>query len=165
MAFCNEDHPTKLDRAIKVFDRPEFEAKPTCHCEDGRVSHDLEMTIEKWQRRLGHYLDYFQLKNVGLGEALNLVSSTANVGMLLGWIVTTNHCQTVLKDNRFLKTNRNVVLIGCQLNLLTLQAKVPIHNYPVMPGQSRIQSSAIPSSIPPSCLIEYCHRSWWISSA
>ena len=49
MAFCNEDHPTKLDRAIKsVWTDQNLKPNQLVIVRDGRVSHDLEMTIEKW---------------------------------------------------------------------------------------------------------------------
>ena len=126
MAFCNEDHPTKLDRAIKsVWTDQNLKPNQLVIVRDGRVSHDLEMTIEKWQRRLGHYLDYLSIeKNVGLGEALNLGLKHCKCRYVARMDSDDESLPNRFKRQiDFLKINRNVVLIGCQAEFVNPASK------------------------------------------
>ena len=114
------------------------------------------MTIEKWQRRLGHYLDYLSIeKNVGLGEALNLGLKHCKCRYVARMDSDDESLPNRFKRQiDFLKTNRNVVLIGCQAEFVNLASKGAYTQLPCDAGAiSEYAKFRNPSSIPPSCLI------------
>ena len=126
MAFCNEDHPTKLDRAIKsVWTNQKLKPNQLVIVKDGRVNHDLDLIIEKWQKRLGRSLDYLSIdENVGLGEALNLGLKHCKCHYIARMDSADESLPNRFKRQiDFFQKNRNVVLIGGQAEFIHSEKK------------------------------------------
>ena len=121
MAFCSEDHPKKLDRAIKsIWTNQKLKPNQIVIVKDGRVSLDLEMVIKKWQKHLRHSLDYLSIdENVGLGEALNLGLKHCKCRYIARMDSDDESLPNRFKRQiAFLQKNRNVVLIGGQAEFI-----------------------------------------------
>ena len=121
MAFCGEDDPKKLDRAIKsIWTNQRLKPNQLVIVKDGRVSVDLEMVVKKWQKRLSHSLDYLSIdENVGLGEALNLGLKYCKCRYIARMDSDDEALPNRFKRQiDFLQKNRNVVLIGGQAEFI-----------------------------------------------